>query len=364
VRAVREPPLNVALVGCGAVAHRYYAPALRALESEDVLRVRALCDPDPRGTTDLRATFPAATVAGDVTAAIGGSGIDLAIVASPPRCHAEQTIAVLRARVAVLCEKPMATTVAEGEAMVAAARETGRVLAVGLYRRFLPAAQTIGELLRSGRLGALRRFHCAEGGDFRWPARSPDFFRRDAAGGVLADVGVHTLDLLAWWLGTPQQVDYEDDAMGGVEANCRVRLAYPGGVTGEVRLSRDTEQPNQYLFQCTDGWLRWHVDDADRVELGLGDVEAGFRVRLHRVARDGAHPRLGAPRGGFEESFVAQIRNVVDAVRGRAALVVSAADGLASLRTLDACRRSRALIGMPWLGDAELARARQLSGVR
>jgi len=121
-----------------------------------------------------------------------------------------------------------------------------------------------------------------------------------------------------------------------------------------VRLSRDTEQPNQYLFQCTDGWLRWHVHDADRVELGLGDVEAGFRARLHRVARDGAHPRLGAPRGGFEESFVAQIRNVVDAVRGRAALVVSAADGLASLRTLDACRCSRALIGMPWLGDAEL----------
>ncbi len=357
-----DAPLRIAVIGCGAVARRYYAPALRALECEGVLHVRALCDPDVRGTAELCAIFPAATVAQDA-AAIAAPAIDLAIVASPPRCHAEQTIAALRAGVAVLCEKPMATTVADGEAMVSAARDTGRVLAVGFYRRFLPAAQAIGELLRSGRLGALRRFHCAEGGDFRWPARSPDFFRRGAGGGVLADVGVHTLDLLGWWLGEPEHVDYEDDAMGGVEANCRIHLTYPDGVIGEVRLSRDTVQPNRYVFECADGWLRWHVHDADRVELGLGDVDAGFRAQIHRVARDGSHPALGAPRGGFEESFVAQIRNVVDAAGGRAPLVVSAADGLASLRAIDACRSRRALMSMPWLGGTELARARQLGGV-
>src|SRR5436853_7697816 len=102
-------PVTVALIGCGAVARRYYAPSLRALEREGVLHVRALCDPDPRGTAELRTTFPAAIVATDGAASVG-PGIDLAIVASPPRCHAEQAIAALRSGAAVLCEKPMATT--------------------------------------------------------------------------------------------------------------------------------------------------------------------------------------------------------------------------------------------------------------
>jgi len=354
-------PVSVALIGCGAVASGYYAPALAALEREGALRVSALLDPDGRNVDALRVRFPAAAAVDDV-AALVARPVELAIVASPPRFHAEQTIAALRAGVAVLCEKPMATTVAEGEAMIAAAHASGRVLAVGFYRRFLPAARTIRDLLRSGRLGTVRRFHCAEGGTFRWPARSASFFERGAGGGVLADVGVHVLDLLGWWLGRPANVTYEDDAMGGVEANCRIQLDYAEGFSGEVRLSRDTAQPNRWVIECSDGWVAWHVHDGERIEIGVGGVELGFDATLRTIVDAGVGRRLGAAGDGFARSFVAQLRHVVTAIRRGVPALVSGSEGLESLRVIDECYRHRTLMSMPWLGTAELARAHHLSG--
>jgi hypothetical protein len=90
-----------------------------------------------------------------------------------------------------------------------------RVLAVGLVRRFLPACQTIRAILRQGILGDVQSFHFAEGGTFRWPTHSTTYFQRStAAGGVLADIGTHLLDLITWWMGEPSEIRYEDDAMG------------------------------------------------------------------------------------------------------------------------------------------------------
>ncbi len=357
-----DAPVMVALVGCGAVASCYYAPALAALEGEGVVRVAALLDPDPRGIDELRRAFPAARAVDDV-AGLGHERVELAIVASPPRLHAQQTIAALQAGVAVLCEKPMATTVAECDAMIAAADAARRLLAVGLYRRFLPAARTIAEVLRSGRLGRLRRFRCAEGGAFTWPVRSTAFFER-AAGGVLADVGVHVLDLLGSWLGRPARARYEDDAMGGVEANCRVELEYADGVAGEVRLSRDTPQPNRWVFECADGWLAWDVHHVDGLQIGLHGVELGFDAALRPIADTDAGPTLAGASPNFARSFVAQIRNVAAAVRRGAPPLVSGTDGRESVRLIDDCYARRTLMSMPWLGDAEVARAHELGGTR
>jgi len=356
---MREP-VRVGLIGCGAAASRYHAPALRVLEREGVVRIVTLVDPDPRSLGELHAVFPAASTMRDPSAL---AELDLAIVASPPRFHAEHTIAALRAGVAVLCEKPMAATVAEGEAMIAAAQSAGKTLAVGLHRRFLPAARTLDDVLRSGRLGTLRSFRCAEGAVFRWPARSRAFFERDAGGGVLADIGVHVLDLLGAWFGSPARVHYEDDAMGGVEANCRITLEYAQGFGGEVRLSRDTRQPNRWVFDCSHGWIAWHVHDGDRIAMAMDGVALGLDATLRDVVDTSPAPGLGATGGGFETSFVAQLRDVVAAVRDGTPPLVSGAAGLESLRVIEACRRERTLMDMPWLGAGEVARARRLGGV-
>lgn len=102
----------------------------------------------------------------------------------------------------VLCVKPLACTLNEANQMVAAAQTADRLLAVGLFRRFFPALQTIKALVAGGALGTPTSFHFAEGGAFNWPAASASFFQKQhSQGGVLLDLGVHLLDLSCWWFG-------------------------------------------------------------------------------------------------------------------------------------------------------------------
>jgi len=353
-------PVNVALVGCGAVSELYYQPALTELERHDLLRVKALLDPNAQRRQQLNTYFPEAIQVEGVSE-LHNSNLDLAIVASPSRYHAEQTIQLLESGLAVLCEKPMATTVVDGEAMVRVASQVQRPLAIGLFRRFFPATQTIRDILMAGILGQVQSFYCCEGGPFRWPVQSASFFQKDlAGGGVLLDIGVHLLDLLIWWWGYPVGIRYEDDAMGGLEVNCRINLTFAEGFSGEVRLSRDWAQPNHYVIYCEKGWLSWKVNNASEINMGLYDTKFALNGQLYENKFNRQRPSLGQPAYTFEQSFVAQLRNVVCTVRGIEEPAVPGQEGLESLKLIEYCYQHRSLMAMPWLGEAERSRVHQL----
>lgn len=352
--------LKIALVGCGAVADLYHTPALKELEAHKLLQVQALFDPNPERVNLLNKHFPTA-VPVEKLADLMAIGADLAIVASPPRYHAEQTIQLLNSGIPVLCEKPMATSVADGDAMIGAASQAQRLLAIGLFRRFFPATQSIRDILMTGVLGPVQSFYCYEGGVFRWPVQSASMFRKEVAGGgVLMDIGVHLLDLLIWWWGYPVEVIYEDDAMGGLEVNCRIRLTFADGFSGEVRLSRDWSQPNRYVIYCEKGWLSWEVNNASEINMGLYDTKYALNGQLHENNFNQQRPSLGQPAYNFEQSFVSQLRNVVSAVRGLEELVVPGQAGLESLKLIEFCYQHRSLMEIPWLGEAERPRMHQL----
>ncbi|WP_218081033.1 Gfo/Idh/MocA family protein [Anthocerotibacter panamensis] len=352
-------PPTIALLGCGAISERYYAPALKTLEQAQQLSVTALFDPNAERVAVLQKAFPGAQKLLNLAQP---PGTDLAIVASPARFHAEQTIQLLRHGVGVLCEKPMAATVEEGEAMINVAQAAQKILAVGLFRRFFPAAQTIYDLLKTEALGPVRSFDFREGGSFGWPAQSASFFqKKSAGGGVFLDIGVHVLDLMLWWFGDPQGVRYADDAMGGLEANCRLDLTYPGGVTGQVRLSRDWGLANRYVIQCEKGWLGWRVGEADQVEIGYHGQTYALSGHIQHPHVQGGLPALGPAAPTYSQSFIRQIQNWVCAYRGEEPIFVSGAEGLRSLKLIEQCYRERTLLSMPWFSDAEALQARALS---
>src|SRR5262245_12328176 len=354
-------PVRTALIGCGAVSALYYAPALRDLQKAGAVRVVGLFDPSHDSVARLNHIFPEAS-RHDGLAQLSETGAELAIVASPPRYHAEQTIQLLQAGLSVLCEKPMATCLAEGEAMVEAATTARGVLAVGLLRRFFPATQTIRDILAKGMIGEVVGFYFCEGSDFKWPVASPDYFRKGAGcGGVLLDIGVHALDLMLWWWGHPDEIVYEDDAMGGVEANCRIRIRFSQGFRGEIRLSRDWAVRSHYIIEGNNGWLRWEVNEADRVELGLANSRYTLKAQLFENGDTGSvSPH---PAANFHLSFIDQLRNVIATLRGDEQLRVSGEDGLQSIKLIDHCYHHRKLMSMPWLGETEEQRARELSAV-
>ncbi len=329
--------MNVCLVGCGAVAERYYAGALGALVASGRVVVRALVDPDPRRRAILGRFFPASAGIGrleDLTPEVRS----LAIVASPPRYHAAQATWLLERGFDVLCEKPLASVVADAEAMVQAALVARRTLAVALVRRFYPAMQTIGEFCANGDYGRLQSFQIQEGGPFNWPAATPSFFDpKQAGGGVLIDVGVHVLDVLLWWLGEPARITYADDAAGGLEANCRLELGYDrDAIQGTVLLSRDWKTTNCWRLEFERATVVWRVGEANRLEIRPRNSP---RWLVSTLEVETAVGRLIAD--SHAQAFTRQILDVVESVEQNRAPRVSGAEGLRSLRLIERCYRER-----------------------
>lgn len=343
-------PLPIVLVGCGAVSQLFYAPALRTLEAAGVLRVTALVDPTPAARDRLHVSFPSAQAVATLDAA-NVPPDSLAIIASPPRWHASQTLAAFARGWHVLCEKPMAASSAEAAQMNAAAVATGRVLAIGHYKRFFPASETLKFLCGPARpLGALQQFTLAEGGPFTWPAASPAFFQKsETPGGVLLDIGIHVCDLLLWWLGEPTEFAYADDAMGGLETNARLSLRF-GTCTGRVQLSRDWPTPQRYEFNFEHGTVGWTVNDANGLTLTWQGAPHPLRSTLLGAS--------GQPAATNAQSFIAQLQHVVAAINTGTPVRVSGREGARALQLIEACYARREFLPQPWFDSTETARAR------
>ena len=360
MQSISNTEMPVAIVGCGAISRFFYSATLKALAGPDRLRVTTLVDPSSENVSHLAAEFPEAARFVTIEEA-DISSEHLVIVASPPRFHAAQSILALGKGAAVLCEKPMAASIADAEAMVRVAREKQGILAIGLYRRFFHATEAIRALIQNQSLGCLKSFQIREGGPFGWQAASESFFRRTATpGGVLYDTGVHTLDLVLWWLGEPDDLIYEDDAMGGLESNCRLELSYANGCKGEVRLSRDWKTENLYSFFFERGFVRWTVNDANHLEVHLDGLPVSVRGDLIQISKKG---ELVIERGigrTNPQSFIEQVRNVVAAKRGIEKLRIPADEGIRSLRLIERCYQNRQLLNMPWMTPNQEIEARRL----
>lgn len=355
-------PIEVAVVGCGAVSQMLYVPALRVLERVGEIQVTGLVDPAAPQRAEMVAHFPLAT-AYDALADYPVAPGTLVIIASPPRFHAEQSIEALRRGAAVLCEKPMAASVADAERMLQTARETKGLLAVGIFRRFFPAFEALKSIFERLPFGDLRRFSIQEGGKFGWGATSDSFFRRDMTmGGVFYDIGVYVVDQMLWWLGEPLSFVYEDDAMGGVEANCLLEVTYPKGISGTVRLSRDWQTRNRYEFVFDHARVSFHGGHANHLQVSFEGVPFALDGELTQLAESPSGRSVELPTRTNAQSFTEQLRNVIAAMRGEQALRVPGEEGIRSLRFIADCYAQRTLMDMPWLTVDERRSAERLSG--
>ena len=328
--------LRLALIGCGKVTERFHLPVALA---QPQVTVAALVDPDEARAAELAALTEGAVALRDPGGLAGR--VDAAIVAAPHHLHADIACSLFEQGIHVLVEKPMALDVASCDRMVDVAERHGAVLAVGLVRRWYDASRWVKDCLTAGDLGPIVSVDAREGAVFNWQVVSDATFRRSMGGGVLADIGVHVLDLLVWWLGDPERVAYRDDAMGGVEAECEIDLVFPGGVTGTVELSRTRTLRNSVVI---------------RGERGTLTIGPGFDPEL-RLAHAGRERVLSAHAHGsraervtsLEALFDAQLLDFVEAVRDGRPPFVTGTEGRRSIALLETCRSVREPLELPWL---------------
>ena len=188
--------LRVGIVGAGNIFQRGYLPAL--LETEAV-QVTAIADLDRDRLDVAVARFPGAAPEPSAASLAGRDDVDAVLVLTPTDTHAELTITALEAGRHVLCEKPMARSVADATRMAEAAVRANRRLMIGHTRRFDERWTTMHEAIRAGRIGepvyAFRSEHAFNGAPAgAWP------WLDERSGGALWDVGIHVADLFHWFL--------------------------------------------------------------------------------------------------------------------------------------------------------------------
>lgn len=276
--------LQLAIIGCGTVVEELYVLPLRRLQRAGVISIRALIDNNPGRIARVGRQLGCERGFPDLPSALAAGALDAVVVTSPVGLHALHVVTALEAGCHVFCEKPLTNSVAEARRMTAAARKAGKVLAVGMARRYYPNLAEVGRMIVRGDLGERVEFVLREGGPYGWPIASDAAFKRaNSGGGVLLDVGAHTMDTLFWLFGEGRPTACQDDAWaGGVEANATVQLEF-SRARGTLQLSWDQPLNSELVIR------------GERLELRLNNLD----VR-HYERRDAGQTRWQRVRSAYE----------------------------------------------------------------
>lgn len=201
------------LIGCGDIAQKRVAPALRDLPNVDFVAVnRARAE----FAEEFALKFGAQKWYADWRELIADPDIDAVYIATPVFLHAEQTIAAAEAGKHVLCEKPMALHVEECDQMIAACQAQGVKLGLAYYRHFYPVIARLKDILASGEIG---QPILAQINAFEWNDMKPDNARywfltkAKSGGGPMMDFGCHRIEVLMNLFGPINRVQAFNDAL-------------------------------------------------------------------------------------------------------------------------------------------------------
>ena len=375
--------LRVAMIGHGfmGAAHSQgwrVAPRFFDLPLDPVMQV--VTGRDAASTAAAAAKWGWSESSTDWRATIAREDIDVVDIVTPGDTHAEIAIAALDAGKHVLCEKPLANSVAEAEAMTdAAARAAARGIRsmVGFTYRRVPAATFARDLVAAGRIGEVRQVRAEYLQDWLIDPEAPMTWRLDrakAGSGSLGDIGAHAVDLAEYITG--QTVDSvsgivetlveerpllgEGIGLSGTASTERGRVTVDDVALFTGRLSSGalasfeatryrTGRKNALRVEVsgTSGALSFDLErlnELDFYDATAPGTELGFR-RILVTEHD--HPYLAPwwPTGhmlGYEHGFSHQVVDFTTAVAEGTAPRPSFADGLHVQRVLDAVERSSA----------------------
>jgi predicted dehydrogenase len=215
--------IRVGIIGCGDVAHRWYLPALAGLR--ETVEIVACCDASPgraeRAIAAVVEWSPGATPYTELDRMLAGERLDAIFNLTPAPTHGDVTRSALEAGLHVFSEKPIASSVAEADELIAIARERGRHLicapAVAVTRRF----RWLAEIVASDRFGRLTLAvaHHADPGPASWREYTgdPTVFYGPGVG-PLVDHGIYRLHGLTMLMGPVRRVQ----AMGSIGIPTRV----------------------------------------------------------------------------------------------------------------------------------------------
>lgn len=333
--------MNVVLIGAGLQGRR----RAEAIDGSD--RLLAVANSDQRAASRLAAEV-GCSVADGWEELVRRPEVDVVVVCTPPHMHAPIAIAAAQAGKHVLCEKPLARTVAEAEAMVEAAEQAGVSLKCGFNHRHHPGIRQARRWFEGGAIGEVDFVRCRYGIGGRpgfereWRAR-----QEITGGGELMDQGIHAVDLSRWFLGDLSEafalLSTRFWDIGPLEDNAFALLRTPRGQVASIHASW-TQWKNLFSFEIFghDGYIQVEglgsSYGTERAVLGRRDFEAPFHEEVVEFR-------------GPDISWRDEWREFTAAIREEREPLGSGRDGLAALRAVEALYSSASSGCLERLGD-------------
>lgn len=257
------------LIGTGDVADRKGGPAL----DQDRSKLVAVTNRSLERAQRFANRHGGPVVYRTTAELLADPQIDAVYIATPPSSHAELTVQAAVAGKHVLCEKPMATTVADGRRMIDACASNDVALTIAFYRRTFPVVEKLQSLLKSGAIGKPLSIEAQTFSGFSSSVTDP--WRLDASisgGGFLADVGSHRFDLFVSLFGAPEGVaGFAERQLisEAVDDASVVTMRFPGGILGQARFHWNTPIARDTLTIVGSAGLLSIQNLSDRGELTL-----------------------------------------------------------------------------------------------
>lgn len=267
----RDPRVNIGIAGLGRSGWGIHAAALEGLS--DKYKIAAVADASARRQKEAAGKFGCRTYSDFESLAADGD-VELLTVATPNQLHREHAILALKAGKDVVCEKPMAPSVADANAMIDAAGEAGRVLTVFQSRRYSADFIKVREVIQSGLLGRIMLIRIA---DHRFSRRWDWQTLKEFGGGALYNRGAHYVDMGLQFFGDadPRVTCQLDRALasGDADDHCKVVLRAAGAPVVDVEMTSACAYPQErWLVMGTRGGLagdgktlRWKYVEFDKL---------------------------------------------------------------------------------------------------
>ena len=313
------------VLGAGAIA----ATMAAAIDAAEGAEVAAVASRDPARASAL-ATPRDATVHATYDALLADPGIDAVYVALANDAHAARSIDALSAGKHVLCEKPLALSVAEVDAMTAAAARAGRLLVEAMWYRWHPRIRLTERLVRD--IEALRSVRYVTAG-FTFPSVAAGNYRLDPAhgGGALYDVGCYATNAAVWAFGTPPREVSAKAQVGptGVDLTTLATVTFDSG-TADLRAS------------IAEDARQWLVIEGEAGALDVRDAPftawQGQETELWFTGPHGSEPE----RVPAAHAYALMVEQTSAVIEGRDGWVVPLAESRATAAILDAAFESAA----------------------
>lgn len=308
--------VRAGLVGLGKMGVSHQA----ILNAHPGVELAAVCDATGY-VLDVLGKYTGVRGFTDYREMLAQAALDCVVIATPSKAHAAMVRLALERGLHVFCEKPFVLDPRDGEALVALARERGRVTQVGYHYRFVGAFREARRLIAAGALGAVHHLRAeAYGPVVLRPKGSTWRTAKSEGGGCLYDYASHAIDMVNFLVGAPHAVSgtaLRKVFSRDVEDEVYATLHFPDGATGQLAVNWSDESYRRMTTRMSIWGTNGRIN-VDRQECqlylrekvpALPDIGAGWTIRYTT--------ELTEPVGYYlrGEEYSAQIDHFVQAVK-------------------------------------------------